>query len=76
MVPEVSKKAEVRSMMTLNVRVEKPDIILVESMDDINCNAIILNVSTCPYYSIVALSFITYLLKFIFISIFILNNLS
>lgn len=42
---EVNKKPEIKSMMTLNVRVEKPDIILVESMDDINCNAIVLNVS-------------------------------
>lgn len=31
------------SMMTVNIRVEKPDIILVENMDDIDTNAIIFN---------------------------------
>jgi hypothetical protein len=31
-------------MMTVNVRVEKPDIILVEDMEDLDTNAIILNV--------------------------------
>ncbi|XP_021940255.1 vacuolar protein sorting-associated protein 13 isoform X3 [Zootermopsis nevadensis] len=31
------------SMMTVNIRVEKPDIILVENMDDLDTNAIILN---------------------------------
>ncbi|XP_063230011.1 intermembrane lipid transfer protein Vps13 isoform X2 [Bacillus rossius redtenbacheri] len=35
--------SEVPSMMTVNVRVERPDIILVETMDDLNTNAIILN---------------------------------
>ena len=34
------------SMMTVNIRVEKPDIILVENMDDIDTNAIIFNVRT------------------------------
>ncbi|CAG2062023.1 unnamed protein product, partial [Timema podura] len=33
-----------QSMMTVNIRVERPDIILVENMEDINTNAIILNV--------------------------------
>ncbi|KAJ4449971.1 hypothetical protein ANN_01378 [Periplaneta americana] len=32
------------SMMTVNIRVEKPDIILVENMDDLDTNAIILNI--------------------------------
>nr|CAD7454577.1 unnamed protein product [Timema tahoe] len=32
-----------QSMMTVNIRVERPDIILVENMEDINTNAIILN---------------------------------
>jgi hypothetical protein len=32
------------SMMTINIRVEKPDIILVENMEDLDTNAIILNV--------------------------------
>jgi len=34
------------SMMTVNIRVEKPDIILVENMDDIDTNAIIFHVCT------------------------------
>jgi vacuolar protein sorting-associated protein 13A/C len=34
------------SMMTVNIRVEKPDIILVENMDDMDTNAIIFNVCT------------------------------
>jgi len=34
------------SMMTVNIRIEKPDIILVENMDDIDTNAIIFNVCT------------------------------
>lgn len=32
------------SMMTCSVTIEKPDIILVENLDDLNTNAIILNV--------------------------------
>jgi len=32
--------------MTVNIRIEKPDIILVENMDDIDTNAIIFNVCT------------------------------
>lgn len=31
--------------MTVLLRVDQPDIILVEKMDDINCLALILNVS-------------------------------
>lgn len=31
--------------MTILLRVDQPDIILVEKMDDINCLALILNVS-------------------------------
>jgi vacuolar protein sorting-associated protein 13A/C len=34
------------SKMTVNIRVEKPDIILVENMDDIDTSAIIFNVCT------------------------------
>lgn len=34
------------SQMTLNLKIEKPDIILVEHMDNINTNAMIVNVST------------------------------
>lgn len=30
---------------TVDLRLEQPDIILVEAMDDIDCNCIILNVS-------------------------------
>lgn len=37
------------SMMTVNIRVEKPDIILVENMDDIDTNAIIFNVCTMKF---------------------------
>jgi vacuolar protein sorting-associated protein 13A/C len=32
------------SIMTINIRVEKPDIILVEDMEDLDTNAIVLNV--------------------------------
>lgn len=31
-------------MMTVSVKVEKPDIIVVENMDDINTNAIMMHV--------------------------------
>lgn len=40
-----SAQKEKGGMMTVNIHVEKPDIILVEKMDDIDTNAIILNVS-------------------------------
>lgn len=33
------------TMMTINLHIEKPDIILLEDMDDINSNCIVLNVS-------------------------------
>lgn len=36
---------EVVSTTILKLYIEKPDIILVEKMDDINCYALILNVS-------------------------------
>lgn len=42
----VSSPPPASSMMTLNIRVEKPDIILVENMDDMDTNAIIFNVCT------------------------------
>jgi hypothetical protein len=32
------------SMMTVNIRAEKPDIILIENMEDLDTNAVILNV--------------------------------
>lgn len=34
--------------MTIILNVEQPEIILVEAMDDINCHALILNVSVLP----------------------------
>lgn len=40
--PIVEKEAQ----MTLNLKLEKPDIILVEHMDHINTNAMILNVNS------------------------------
>lgn len=33
-----------KKMFTINLHIEKPDIILLEEMDDINSNCIILNV--------------------------------
>lgn len=36
-------------MLTLNLRVEKPDIILVESIEDLNTNALILHVSSFSF---------------------------
>ena len=33
------------TMITINLHIEKPDIILLEDMDDINSNCIVLNVS-------------------------------
>nr|XP_012140992.1 PREDICTED: vacuolar protein sorting-associated protein 13C isoform X2 [Megachile rotundata] len=44
----VSKKKQtpatpIKKMLTINVHIEKPDIILLEDMDDINSNCIILN---------------------------------
>lgn len=42
--PEPSP-SERPSQMTINLKIEKPDIILVEHMDSIDTNAIILNVS-------------------------------
>lgn len=38
-------KSENPSQMTINLKLEKPDIILVEHMDNIDTNAIIVNVS-------------------------------
>lgn len=37
---------EKQMQMTINMKIEKPDIILVEHMDNIDTNALILNVST------------------------------
>lgn len=45
----VKKKQTVsptKKMFTVNVHIEKPDIILLEDMDDINSNCIILNVTS------------------------------
>lgn len=45
------KVAEVRSsaMMTINLKVEQPDIVLVEHMDNIDTRALILNVSRIKF---------------------------
>jgi hypothetical protein len=40
----VTARPSSSSMITVNIRVEKPDIILVENMEDLDTNAIILNV--------------------------------
>ncbi|XP_074114843.1 vacuolar protein sorting 13C isoform X2 [Cotesia typhae] len=42
---EVKKKAAAnnQSMITLNLHIEKPDIILMEDMDNIDCNCIVMN---------------------------------
>lgn len=37
--------AQPDTMMTINLHIEKPDIILLEDMDDIDSNCIVLNVS-------------------------------
>lgn len=39
-----SVKADKPTQMTVNLKLEKPDIILVEHMDNINTNAVIVNV--------------------------------
>lgn len=36
--------------MTVNLKVEMPDIVLVEHMDNVDANAMILNVSLVSYY--------------------------
>lgn len=38
-------------MFTINLHVEKPDIILLEDMDNINSNCIVLNVSVLKIHS-------------------------
>lgn len=43
--PPQNVKADKPTQMTLNLKLEKPDIILVEHMDNINTQAIIVNVS-------------------------------
>lgn len=44
--PENAKDLEKisQTVMTVNVKLEKPDIILVEAMDDADANALVLNV--------------------------------
>jgi hypothetical protein len=42
---EIISAAEDSKNITLMLHIEQPDIILVEKMDDINCYALILNVS-------------------------------
>lgn len=44
--PENAKDLEKisQTVMTVNVKLEKPDIILVEAMDDVDANALVLNV--------------------------------
>lgn len=51
--PIVKKKQIVsptKKMFTINIHIEKPDIILLEDMDDINSNCIILNVIFILYF--------------------------
>lgn len=51
--PIVKKKQIVsptKTMFTINIHIEKPDIILLEDMDDINSNCIILNVIFTLYF--------------------------
>lgn len=43
---------QTNQMLTVNLHVEKPDIILLEDMDDINSNCILLNVCTINLISI------------------------
>lgn len=43
--PTPTAPAEPAKRMTIILNVEQPEIILVEAMDDINCHALILNVS-------------------------------
>lgn len=38
------------NMMTINLHIEKPDIILMEDMDDIDSNCILLNVIMKPFF--------------------------
>ena len=44
---EAAKEIErhAQTVMTINVKLEKPDILLVEAMDDLDTNALVLNVS-------------------------------
>lgn len=44
-------ETESNKKITIKIKVEEPDIILVERMDDINCLALILNVS-CVIFQI------------------------
>lgn len=37
-------KTDTSGMVTLNLKIEQPDIILVESMDDKDCQALVMNV--------------------------------
>lgn len=39
-----------QTQLTINLKIEKPDIVLVEHMDNIDTNALILNVSICLFY--------------------------
>lgn len=48
--PQTSGNAT--QMLTVNLHVEKPDIILLEDMDDINSNCILLNVCNLNIISI------------------------
>lgn len=47
-------------MMTVSMKVEKPDIIVVENMDDINTNAIMMHVRMYGLYTL----FHTFLVNF------------
>lgn len=48
--PTPTAPAEPAKRMTIILNVEQPEIILVEAMDDINCHALILNVSSIFIY--------------------------
>lgn len=48
--PQEALKANNPTQMTINLKLEKPDIILVEHMDNIDTNAIIVNVSSLYEY--------------------------
>lgn len=48
--PTPTAPAEPAKRMTIILNVEQPEIILVEAMDDINCHALILNVSSIFFF--------------------------
>lgn len=64
------EKSEQSTQMTVNLKLEKPDIILVEHMDNIDTNAIIVNVR------IFYIGCITFEKTYIFIIMYIFVHLS